>query len=160
METLKNLINGFWQWYNRHLFINTLFTFVLLSLQLIHLYWLTANVVSIKMFGANFLPVGQIAQTLIVFVDYLEIPEIITTNIFYFNKSLQKLWPNILFIFFINLQLLHLFWITDEFVLGVLQEYQISMPEAIVWVAIIIDYLEIPIIVNLAISMLRFVKRS
>jgi hypothetical protein len=52
-----------------------------------------------------------------------------------------------LYIFLLNTQWLHLFWITDAIVVQTLSATSvIAWNSAIAWVAILIDYLEVPVI--------------
>lgn len=143
----KNLIN-FWGWYEKHLFINTLITSFLFILQLIHLYWLTADVVLFHLFGRSFFHLTDVWRILVVLVDYTEIPALITTSILYINEHRKN--PSlkaVLFLLFINIQWLHLFWITDEFVIEALSNDKlIQIPVWLAWIAVAIDYLELPVI--------------
>ncbi len=72
----------------------------------------------------------------------------ITTSILYIREYRQKKnFKSILFLLFLNIQLLHIFWITDEFVIDQLTGngalYQ--LPSWLAWIAILIDYLEVPV---------------
>ena len=67
--------------------------------------------------------------------DYLELPAIIATSALYIRT---KNWKMLLLV---NVQLFHIFWITDEFVLN--QGY---LNPIAAWIAIFIDYLELPVI--------------
>jgi hypothetical protein len=49
----------FWRWYERHYRLNLAITLVLFLLQLVHLYWLTADVVWYRLTGASGLEVGD-----------------------------------------------------------------------------------------------------
>lgn len=55
-----------------------------------------------------------------------------------------------MFLFFINSQWLHIYWITDEFVLEHITRHvgPSILPVWLAWVAILIDYLELPVIVD------------
>ena len=52
----------------------------------------------------------------------------------------------ILYLLFLNSQLLHIFWITDEFVVSSGAGETSSLPVWLAYVAILIDYLELPVI--------------
>ena len=110
-------------------------------MQLVHLYWLTTHVVTFRLWGLDLFSPPPFWETLIIFVDYTEIPALITTSLVYINAQRQKAnFKNLLYLTFINIQFLHIFWITDEFVLETI------LPFYLAWFAIIIDYLELPVI--------------
>lgn len=142
------MLKSFWHWYNKHLFLNTSIAAGLFTIQLVHLYWLTTDVVFFKLTGHQYFPVNIFWQNILVLVDYTEIPAIITTSLVYINEYLKtKKLKNLLYLFFLDIQLLHIFWITDEFVLDQFTGDRASiLPGWLAWVAIMIDYLELPVI--------------
>lgn len=139
----------FWGWYNRHLLLNTSVAAGLFILQLVHLYWLTTHVVFLKAFGLDLFNPPVFWETIIILVDYTEIPALITTSLVYINAHRKKAsFKNLLYLFFLNIQFVHIFWITDEFVL---ESFTGSgggtiLPAWAAWIAIMIDYLELPVI--------------
>lgn len=116
--------------------------------QLIHLYWLTVHVVFLNLFNISLLHLEEIWEFLIVIVDYTEIPALISTSFVYiFGLTKKFSWKNILFLIFVNSQWLHLFWITDEFVIEQFTGSSTQiLPIWLAWLAIFIDYLELPVI--------------
>jgi hypothetical protein len=103
-----------------------------------------------KVTGSSLFVFTGIWKTIIVLVDYTEIPAIVATSLVYINdirtdKQTSKAW---LYLFFINSQWLHLFWITDEFVLDAFYGAGTILPAWLAWIALLIDYLEIPVIVE------------
>jgi hypothetical protein len=143
------MLKKFWAWYERHYLLNVSIAAGLFAIQLIHLYWLTADVVSVRLFGQSFFELNKIWETIMVLVDYTEIPAIIGTSLVYINSLRKNLnWKPALFLFFINSQWLHIFWITDEFVVEKLTGAGAGtiLPTWLAWVAILIDYLELPVI--------------
>ena len=141
--------NKFWAWYERNYTINLSVAAILFTLQLIHLYWLTTHVVFLKLFGQSFFNPLPFWETIIILVDYTEIPALITTSIVYINELRKRFeFKPVLYLIFLNSQFLHIFWITDELVEAKLT----GSPEATIlplWlalVAIAIDYLELPVI--------------
>lgn len=129
---------------------------VLFPLQIIHLLWLTVDVVLPRLFGipavfAQF----PFARILLVLVDYTEIPALVSTSLVYVDSFRQtRRGRDLLYLGFLNVQWLHLFWITDTFVLAVLTEPSSSVLHSplhpiAAWVAILIDYLEIPVMAEL-----------
>lgn len=137
----------FLNWYEKHRRIHVAIAAGLFTTQIVHLVWLTGNAVSPRLFDFQFFNVEGVTQTLIAVVDYLEIPAIISTSLLYildFRKGFS--WKPLLMLFFINSQWLHLFWITDEVVIAAFTGEPESWPVWLAWVAILIDYLELPVI--------------
>jgi hypothetical protein len=156
------MLEKFWKWYERRYSIITPLTALLFLLQLVHLYWMTTNIVFFRAFGHSFWDPSPFWNTVIALVDYTEIPAIITSSIFYIHQYRQgevKHWRSILFLFLINSQWLHLFWITDEIIYAQFAgTAAILIPIWLSWIAISIDYLEIPVMIDTvwkSISLLR-----
>ena len=146
---MKQLFHKFWEWYERHLTLNTSIAAGLFVLQLIHLYWLFADVVLLRLIGKSYFDLSGIWQYIIVFVDYTEIPAFISVSLIYINELRKGFsWKAAWFLVFLNVQWLHLFWITDEFVVSQLIDPTRNplFPIWLVWIAIAIDYLELPVI--------------
>lgn len=142
---MKDLIKKFWVWYEDHYKINLGISTFLFALQLIHLYWLTAHVVFQRLFAISLWDPNQFLELVLIFVDYTEIPAIFAISLVFINELRKHFtWKNTAYLVFINSQWLHIFWITDELVIQSLITQ--SLPAFIVWVAILIDYLEIPVI--------------
>lgn len=121
----------------KKLWLATAFFFIL---QLFHLYWLTTDVVIVRLSGQDYFNWTPFWELLITMVDYAEIPALIGGTILY-RKNLK-------YLLLINSQWLHIFWITDEFVLDTLLGKQSAslLPIWLAWIAIAIDYLELPVI--------------
>jgi hypothetical protein len=130
---------------------------LLFLLQLVHLYWLTADVVAQRLVGESFFsPAGWLYAGILI-VDYTEIPALISVSLVYVNELRKGFtWKPVLFLFFLNSQWLHIFWITDEFIVSEFTsgEAGTALPVWLAWVAIGIDYLELPVIVD---TMKKFV---
>lgn len=143
-----NTLDKFWNWYEKNLKINTLVASGLFILQIIHLYWLTTHIVTNKLFNIDLFPISGILELGIILVDYTEIPALITTSLVYLNEHRKKFAiKNILYLFFLNIQWVHLFWLTDEVVIEQFSgNAPIILPFWLSWLAIIIDYLELPVI--------------
>lgn len=146
---MKPSLNRFFSWYERNKTLNLGVAAFLFTLQLVHLYWLTTDVVLFKLTGKSYFNPTETFESLILIVDYLEIPAIFSTSLVYINELRKKfnsksLW----FLFFINSQWLHIFWITDEFVVDKFTgiETSTALPVWLAWTAIMIDYLELPVI--------------
>jgi hypothetical protein len=139
---LKPAWQGFWDWYDRNYRLNVSVASVLFLLQLAHLWWLGADPIATRLTGHGLLHLHGLFQWLIFFVDYTEIPALIAVSLVYVNELRRGFdWKPLLFLVFLNSQWLHIFWITDEYVAN-----SNGFPDALAWVAILIDYLELPVI--------------
>lgn len=140
----------FWDWYEKHKTLNLGIAAFLFTLQIAHLYWLTTHVGFLKLFGQSFFNPSPFLESILLFVDYLEIPAIIATSLVYINQLRVKFnYKSLWFLFFINSQWLHMLWVTDEFVLERFTDHTTTMlPIGLAWLAILIDYLELPVIID------------
>lgn len=146
---MRNLWKRFFDWYERNYLINISVAAGLFLLQLVHLYWLTMAVVFERLFGDSLFDPDGVFYALILLVDYTEIPALIGVSLIYINELRKGFaWKPVLFLIFLNSQWLHIFWITDEFVVNEFtgEEAVSSLPVWAAWVAILIDYLELPVI--------------
>ena len=105
---------------------------VLFFTQIVHLIWMTTYVVPIQL-GSS--PLWSPPEAPLALADYLELPAIVATSILYIRTKNWKM------LFLVNVQLFHIFWITDEFVLN-----RGTLVPVLAWIAILIDYLELPVI--------------
>lgn len=159
-----NPLKAFWKWYDDHIVLNTAVAAFLFGLQVIHLYWLATDVIMMKLTGHTFFHLEGFFYYLILLVDYTEIPALITTSLVYINDLRKNgySFKSVLFIFLLLSQFLHIFWITDEFVVeqfaGTLKET--VLPLWIAWVAILIDYLEVPVIIDTFKKLFVAIKHS
>ena len=146
---IQKILN-FWTRYEN---LNLKITFVLISLQILHLYWLTADVVFQRLLGHSYLGLPRELLPLFIIVDYVEIPALVSGITFYLF-SISKGGPdsrkNVIFLVLLGIQVVHIFWITDEIVYqSLLGNDLIKIPVYLTWVAILIDYLEIPVMIDL-----------
>ena len=114
---LPKLVHKFLRWYDRYDDFNVVFAAFLFSIQVVHLVWLTTNVVVPRIFDLAPFITNHLFDTIIAVVDYTEIPAIIATSLVYLRS--YKSGPNkkdSFYLFFLNVQWLHMFWITDEIV--------------------------------------------
>lgn len=143
-----NYIDKFWDWYKRHYLFTLSVTTFLFLLQLFHLYWLFTDVVLKRLTGHSFFIFPPFWGALSTILDYTEIPALISTSLIYIHLLREKFESkNLWFLFFLNIQWLHLFWITDQIVverLGFSQGY-LHWSTIVAWVAILIDYAELPV---------------
>ncbi len=158
---MKTWIKRFFDWYERYYILNTGIAAGLFLLQLIHLYWLSADVVASRLVGHSYFELNGVWKTLILLVDYTEIPALITTSLLYIHTYRKnKDVKSILYLIFLNSQWLHIFWITDEFVVDQFlgNGAAITLPVWLAWVAIAIDYLELPVIYDTIKKLLQALK--
>jgi hypothetical protein len=152
-STVQKLV-GFWHRYEN---LNLKIAFVLISLQLIHLYWLTADVVIQRITGESVLGVQQGGPLFIFFIiiDYVEIPALIAGLTYYalsIYKHEKRATKNVLLLSMLAIQVFHIFWITDDVVYDSFfgsPSGSVEIPYYAAWVAILIDYLELPVIFDL-----------
>lgn len=148
---VRTPLRRFFEWYERHYLLNITVAAGLFVLQLTHLYWLTADVVAQRVVGRSYADLEGIFRYLILIVDYTEIPALISVSLVYINELRKRLQrESVLYLLFLNSQWLHIFWITDEFVVAEFTGagHGTSLPLWLAWVAILIDYLELPVIVS------------
>ena len=150
MSVAIQKILDFWTKYES---LNLKITFILISLQILHLYWLTADVVLQRIAGESYLGLPRILLPLFIVVDYVEIPALVSGITFYLfsifkRKSHSR--KNVVFLLLLAIQVVHIFWITDEVVYeSLLDNDLVIFPVYAAWTAILIDYLEIPVMVDL-----------
>ena len=145
---MKKYINHFWSWYEDNLHLNIGIAAGIFVWQIIHLFWLTTNVVLERLFSIVFFNLSGIWEYAVIAVDYTEIPALFTVSLIYINDLRQnrERFRSTLFLILLNSQWLHLLWITDEFVVAHFRgEYEL-VPLWLTWLAISIDYLELPVI--------------
>lgn len=147
---MRRLIDRFFAWYERHYVLNVGVAAGLFLLQIVHLYWLTTDVVVGRLTGQSWFDPSGPLRFLILVVDYTEIPALVGVSLIYVNELRKGWnWRSLLFLLFLNSQWLHIFWITDEFVIAEFGGTGGSnLPAGLAWAAILIDYLELPVIVD------------
>lgn len=140
---------AFWRWYERTYTLNVSIALGLFLLQIVHLVWLTGEVVWAQLTGAPLFTFAGIWEKVIVLVDYTEIPALLSVSLVYINE-LRKGWDfkSVLYLVFLNSQWLHIFWITDEYVVTVFNNPGTVLPLWLAYLAIAIDYLEVPVILD------------
>ena len=162
-NTRVDLVRRFINFYKRYETLNLKITFFLISLQILHLYWLTTDVVLQKIFGESFFLAPKSLLPVFIVIDYIEIPALITGLIFYAysirsNKSTAK--KSYLFLGLLGVQVIHIFWITDEVVyVSLFYTNFVEIPYVLSWIAILIDYLELPVMVDLFYKIIKKKKR-
>lgn len=148
---MKKIFDVFWQWYERNYSINLWVSTLLFLLQIVHLYWLATHIILLRLTGQDFFffETTRLSTAVFSIVDYTEIPALIGASLIYLYDIRQRTNPTRawLYLLFLNLQWLHLFWLTDEIVIATFTGVApIPFHPAVAWVAILIDYLEVPVI--------------
>jgi hypothetical protein len=139
----------FWNWYERHYTLNISVAAALFALQILHLVWLTAEPLWTKLFGEALFSIEKPYSWPLYLVDYTEIPALLGVSLVYLHELRGGLaWRPLLFLVFLNSQWLHIFWITDEFVVDSSGSQGTVLPSWLAYAAILIDYLELPVIVD------------
>lgn len=150
MSVAIQKILDFWTKYES---LNLKITFILISLQILHLYWLTADVVLQRIAGESYLGLPRILLPLFIVIDYVEIPALVSGITFYLFSIFKRgshSRKNVVFLLLLAIQVVHIFWITDEVVYeSLLDNDLVIFPVYAAWIAILIDYLEIPVMVDL-----------
>jgi hypothetical protein len=156
------LYKKFINFYLRYQNLNLKISFLLISLQLLHLYWLTTDVVLYRITGTDYFVEASGFVILFIIIDYIEIPALVSGIIYYFfeliyNKK-EKRIKDTIFLLLLAIQSIHIFWITDDIVYSTFVGADlIEIPEYLVWIAILIDYLELPVIYDL---LKRIIKKD
>lgn len=140
-------------WYEQHFRLHIRLATVLFLLQAFHLYWLTTHVVALIVIGKSVFAFPTGFSWLYALVDYTEIPALLSVSVIYIRqimkkKQVRRSW---LYLLFLNSQWIHLFWITDEVIVGQLVgAIPVAIPRLLAYGAIAIDYLEIPVVIDTA----------
>jgi hypothetical protein len=147
LNLFREALHDFWAWYERHYRLNVTIATLLFCLQLVHLVWLTADPLASRVLGDPLFTVEGPFNWLIILVDYTEIPALLSVSLVYIHELRgRRSWKPILYLAFLNSQWLHIFWITDEFVVASGNGQGTSLPAWLAYVALLIDYLELPVI--------------
>jgi hypothetical protein len=156
------VFNKFINFYLRYQNINLKISFILISLQLLHLYWLTTDVVIYRLTGIDYFTEFSDFILLFIIIDYIEIPALVSGVIYYSftiifdKKEKEKRIKNTILLILLSIQSIHIFWITDEVVYSTFVGSDlIYIPEYFAWIAILIDYLELPVIYDLLKRIIR-----
>ncbi|MBX4188006.1 MAG: hypothetical protein KW793_02610 [Candidatus Doudnabacteria bacterium] len=145
---MENRSNSFWDWYQRHFTINVSIASFLFLLQLFHLYWLFTDVVLGKLLAQSYFGLNSVWGQFSIFFDYTEVPALVTATFVYLHKLRQRYnFKSVLYLILINSQWLHILWITDEYVVDYFTTNEfIHWGAMLAWLAILIDFLELPVI--------------
>ena len=147
---MRGAWDRFWAWYEKYYLVNVGVSAVLFLLQVAHLYWLATDVIAERLVGVSYFPASETVIVLLLFVDYIEIPTLISVSLIYVNELRKGFnWRSATLLFLLNTQWLHIFWITDELAVSIFTgEQSTVLPVWLAWVAILIDYLEVPVMID------------
>lgn len=150
MKALRALAHRFWEGYHRHYPLVLAVTTGIFLLQLFHLYWLFTDVVLTRLAGSSFFVFPETGLFIYVIADYLEVPALVSTSLLYLYQLRHRVTGRHLLLFaLVNTQWVHLLWLTDEIVVEALgRQGLVAWPALVAWVAIGIDYLEVPVIID------------
>ncbi len=158
------MLSGFWKWYERNYVLNVSVALGLFLLQLGHLTWLGGDVIATRLLGEGIFDLQGIWQIIIILIDYTEIPAILTISLVYIDAWRRgEKWHAVVMLALLHSQWLHMFWITDEFVVDTFtgaHTHETVLPAWLAWVAILIDYLELPVILDTARRLFLAVKNK
>jgi hypothetical protein len=148
VDSLRDLFERFWRWYRRHYLATLIVTTSLFLLQLFHLYWLFTDVILKRLTGHSYFIFPASGLVLYVLIDYLEIPTHMSGMLLYvyeFRSGVRL--KSLLFFVLLQLHWVHLLWITDDVVVNTFtQRTLLTWSGIVAWGAILIDYIEVPII--------------
>lgn len=106
-----------------------------------------------RIVAQSYFGLPKVLLPLFIVVDYIEIPALVSGITYYLFSLLRgEVYSrrNILFLILLGTQVVHIFWITDEIVYeSLLGNDLVALPVYFAWIAILIDYLEIPVMVDL-----------
>jgi hypothetical protein len=146
---IRRAMRGFWAWYERNYTLNVSIAAFLFTLQIVHLVWLTGQPLWTKLFGTPLFEIDKPWSWPLLLVDYTEIPALLSVSLVYLNEVRTEGFRTkpVLYLLFLNSQWLHIFWITDAFVVQTNSANPATaLPTWLAYVAILIDYLELPVI--------------
>jgi hypothetical protein len=160
MSIAIHKILNFWTKYEN---LNLKISLILISLQILHLYWLTADVVLQRVTGHSYLGLPPELLPLFIVIDYVEVPALVSGITFYLFgifKQEPHARRNIMFLLLLAIQIVHIFWITDEILYeSLLGNDLVKFPVYLAWTAILIDYLEVPVMIDLFYKVFKAKKK-
>src|SRR5919202_2700370 len=115
IAAIQKIVN-FWHRYEN---LNLKISFILISLQLLHLYWLTSDVVLQRIYGHSFFLFPKNLLPIFIVIDYIEVPALVSGITFYslsIHNHKKDSRKNSLFLAMLAVQIVHIYWITDDVV--------------------------------------------
>jgi len=160
---MRNFLDKFWTWYNKYYLFALSATTFLFLLQAFHLYWLFTDVVLQRITGHSYFVFPPFWGALSTVLDYTEIPALISTSLVYINMLRKNFsWKPVGFLVLLNIQWLHLFWITDQIVVERFAGHAgaFHWASVVAWIAILIDYAELPVMYDTAKQTVLEIKKE
>ena len=150
MRDVSAAAGRFWAWHRRHYWAVLLITTGVFLLQLFHLYWLFTDVVLQKLTGRSYYSFSTAGALASLLADYLEIPTLVSASLLYIADLRRRFaLRSLLYLLMLNTQWAHMLWITDEVVVQTFAQHSLfTWNAAVAWVAILIDFLEVPVILD------------
>ena len=150
MERVLAASRSFWAWYQRHYLATLVITSAVFLLQIFHLYWLFTDVIMERLTGRSYFAFPQSGMIVYVLADYLEIPALVSASLLYVFELRRGIrLRSLFFLVLLNTQWIHMLWITDDVVVRTFSSTSLfSWGASVAWIAILIDYLEVPVIVD------------
>jgi hypothetical protein len=147
---MKSSLRHFWTWYQRHYAATLVVTTALFLFQGLHLYWLFTDVVLQRLTGHSYFAFPRAGLPLYVMIDYLEIPTHLSMTLLYIYELRRRVTVRGALLFlFLQIHWVHIVWITDDVVArDVTQHALFTWATGLAWIAILIDYLEVPIMLD------------
>lgn len=147
---MRLALHRFWEWYQRHYLVTLSITTAAFLLQVFHLYWLFTAVILRKLIGHSVYALPEAGMVISILADYVEVPSLISASMLYlFELRRQFSAKSLLYLLLLNTQWVHILWITDEVVMTTFTRYDlVAWNTTVAWVAILIDYLEVPVIID------------
>jgi hypothetical protein len=100
---------------------------------------------------------------LFIAIDYVEIPALVSGITFYLFsifKHEAHAGRSMMFLILLAIQIIHIFWITDEILYeSLLGNDLVKFPVYLAWTAILIDYLEVPVMIDLFYKVFKAKKK-
>ena len=147
------MFKSFWTWYEKHDKLNLILSTGLFLIQLFHLYWMATHFVALMIFYHSYFAFPSEFSWIYALVDYSEIPALISVGLIYVRELQTKKtgrFKNWLYLVFLNIQWIHLFWITDEVVVANFTgSAPIFIPQLLAYTAIAIDFLDLPVMMEI-----------
>ena len=94
--------------------------------------------------------------------DYAEIPALVSATLLYgYHLRTRLQVRSLVYLVLVNSQWVHLLWLTDEVVVRTFTAQTLLVwPALAAWTAILIDYLELPVILDVFVQLRRRISQA
>lgn len=139
------------RWFDDHHLAMLVITAGAFVLQVFHLYWLLTAVILERLTGVSWFVFPSELTLVYVVADFLEVPALVSATVFYLASMRHGVRArSVVYVILLNTQWVHLFWITDNVVVQSFADNGMFAWNAwVAWVAILIDYLEVPVMIEM-----------